>query len=99
VLAQVEIVADAEKAQAELTVAPRLIAHLDWHGRVLTGDALFCQRDLCAQVGDAGGDYLVIVKENQPQLSRDIATSSLLAPMLPCAPPACRPGTCVQRRR
>jgi len=74
VLAQVEIVGDAEKAEAELTVAPRLIARLDWRGRVLTGDALFCQRDLCKQVGEAGGDYLVIVKENQPQLSRAIAT-------------------------
>ena len=73
VLAQEEIVGDAEKAEAELTVAPRLIARIDWRGRVLTGDALFCQRSVCEQVGDAGGDYLVIVKENQPQLYRDIA--------------------------
>jgi len=73
VLAQEEIVGDAEKAEAELTVAPRLIARLDWRGRVLTGDALFCQRTLCAQVAAAGGDYLVIVKENQPALLRDIA--------------------------
>lgn len=74
VLAQEEIVSQREKAEAELSVAPRLIARLDWHGRVLTGDALFCQRTLCGQVRDAGGDYLVIVKENQPQLHRDIAT-------------------------
>ncbi len=74
VLAQEEIVGHAGKAEAELTVAPRLIARLDWQGRVLTGDALFCQRPLCAQVGDAGGDYLVMVKENQPRLHRDIAT-------------------------
>jgi predicted transposase YbfD/YdcC len=74
VLAQEEIVGDAEKAEAELTVAPRLIARIDWHARVLTGDALFCQRNLCGQVCDAGGDYLVIVKENQPRLHRDIAT-------------------------
>jgi predicted transposase YbfD/YdcC len=57
-----------------LTAAPRLIARLAWRGRVLTGDALFCQRTLCGQVCDAGGDYLVIVKENQPQMHRDIAT-------------------------
>ena len=74
VLAQEEIVGDAEKAEAELTVAPRLIARIDWRGRVLTGDALFCQRTLCGQVCDAGGDYLAIVKENQPQLLRAIAT-------------------------
>jgi predicted transposase YbfD/YdcC len=74
VLAQEEIAGHTDKAEAELTVAPRLLARLDWHGRVLTGDALFCQRTLCRQVSGTGGDYLVIVKENQPQLHRDIAT-------------------------
>ena len=74
VLAQEEIVGGAGKAEAELSVAPRLIARLAWRGRVLTGDALFCQRTLCAQVHAASGDYLVIVKENQPALLRDIAT-------------------------
>jgi len=74
VLAQEEISGQTEKAEAELTVAPRLIARLAWRGRVVTGDALFCQRALCAQVCDAEGDYLLIVKENQPQLHHDIAT-------------------------
>ena len=74
VVAQEEIVSDAEKAEAELSVAPRLIARLDWRGRVATGDALFCQRTLCRQVCAADGDYLLIVKENQPQLHRDIVT-------------------------
>jgi predicted transposase YbfD/YdcC len=74
VLAQEEISGHVQKAEGELTVAPRLIARLDWHGRVLTGDALFCQHTLCQQVCDAGGDYLMIVKENQPQVQRDIAT-------------------------
>jgi predicted transposase YbfD/YdcC len=58
--------------EAELTVAPALLARIDWHGRVLTGDALFCQRALCRQGRDAGGDYLVLVKENQGTLYRDI---------------------------
>jgi predicted transposase YbfD/YdcC len=73
VLAQEEIISDADKAEAELAVAPRLIARLDWHARVLTGDALFCQRSICGQVCAAGGDYLMIVKENQPALLRNIA--------------------------
>ncbi len=93
--AQVEIVSQATKAEAELSVAPRLIARLDWHGRVLTGDARFCQRNLCGQVCNAGGDYLVIVKENQPQLHRDTLR---VAPMSPSLPPACPRGTCVRRR-
>ena len=62
----------AEKSEAELTVAPALLARLDWHGRVLTGDALFCQRAICQQVCAAGGDYLLQVKANQPTLSDDL---------------------------
>lgn len=57
-----------DKEEAELTVAPALIEHIDWHGRVLTGDALFCQRDLCQRVLDAGGDCLLVAKANQPTL-------------------------------
>jgi predicted transposase YbfD/YdcC len=49
-----------------------LVARVAWPGRVLTGDALFCQRALCAQVLAAGGDYLLLVKENQPTLCADI---------------------------
>lgn len=72
VLAQEPIDRGADKAEAELTVAPALLARLDWRGRVLTGDALFCQRTVCAQVLAAGGDYLLLVKENQPTLHEDI---------------------------
>ncbi len=56
VLAHEPIDAAVGTDKAELTVAPTLIDRLDWHGRVLTGDALFCQRTLCQQVGNAGGD-------------------------------------------
>lgn len=72
VLAQEPIAAGAEQGEAELTVAPTLLGQVDWHGRVMTGDALFCQRNLCQQVVDAGGDYLLLVKENQPTLLEDI---------------------------
>jgi predicted transposase YbfD/YdcC len=72
VLAHEPIAAGPVKAEAELTVAPALLARLDWRGRVLTGDALFCQTALCAQVQAAGGDYVFVVKENQGTLYRDI---------------------------
>lgn len=75
VLAQEPILAPAatDRGEAELTVAPSLIDRLDWHGRVMTGDALFCHQALCQQVLDAGGDYLVAVKRNQKTLFHDIA--------------------------
>ena len=72
VLAQLPITRTATKTEAELTVAPALIAQLDWHGRVLTGDALYCQRPLCQQVRTAGGDDLFLVKGNQPDLFDDV---------------------------
>ena len=56
-----------------MTVAPALLARVDWRGRVLTGDARFCQRGRCRQVLEAGGDYLLLVRQNQPALHRDLA--------------------------
>lgn len=86
VLAQEPIDSTADKAEAELTVAPALIARLDWRGRVLTGDALFCQRALCRQVLAAGGDYLLVVKENQPALHADLALLFDPPATVPAAP-------------
>ena len=59
--------------QAELSVAPALLAALPLAGRVVTGDALYCQRALCAQIRAAQGDYLFVVKANQPTLLAEIA--------------------------
>ena len=70
VLAQ--LVVDTQQHETEQTVAPQALAQLDWQGRVLTGDALYCQQALSRQVVEAGGDYLFIVKENQPSLLADI---------------------------
>jgi DDE_Tnp_1-associated/Transposase DDE domain len=41
-------------------------------GRVIVGDAMFCQRDLCEQIIDDEGEYVFAVKENQPRLLREI---------------------------
>ena len=74
VLTQVPLDHTGEKAEVELAAAPALIADLDCAGRVVTGDALYCNRDLCTTIINADGDYLVIVKENQATLLRAIAT-------------------------
>lgn len=68
----IEAARDLDRGEAELTVAPVLLDRVAWHGRVLTGDALFCQRSLCQQVCAAGGGYLLTVKENQGTLYHDI---------------------------
>jgi predicted transposase YbfD/YdcC len=84
VLAQEPVEHLGDKAEAELTVAPRLLARLDLRDRVVTGDALYCQRELCQQVLAAGGDYLFLVKANQPALYEDLRL--LFDPPTPALP-------------
>jgi predicted transposase YbfD/YdcC len=91
VLAHEPIAAGVDKGEAELTVAPALLERIAWPGRVLTGDALFCQRTLCQQVMAAGGDYVLLVKANQGTLYRDI--------QLLFDPPATVPATPLTDRR
>ena len=81
--------------EGELTAAQALTRELlPVAGNTLTGDALYCQRDYCQQIRDAGGDYLVIVKKNQRELYDDIA----LAFAVPVAEDDCyrKTATCHQ---
>jgi hypothetical protein len=59
--------------EGELTVAPEVLKVLDLRGKIVTGDALFAQRNLSIQIVEAGGDYAWKVKGNQPTLESDIA--------------------------
>src|SRR5262249_35655643 len=68
VLAQVQVDAKTNEHKAAL----HLLGVLPVRGNIFTGDALFCQRDLCAAIGAAGGDYVFAVKDNQPSLATDI---------------------------
>ncbi len=56
----------------EITGAPTLLRSVDLRGKVVVGDAMHTQRALSTQIGAAGGDYLWIVKDNQPTLRADI---------------------------
>ena len=77
VLMQVEVMSH----ENEITAAPQVLNRLDLQGKIVTGDALLTQRKLAQQIGEAGGDYVFPVKDNQPQLLHDIQT--LFAPE-PC---------------
>lgn len=61
-----------DEHQAELTVAPDVLDGFPLAKRIVTGDALYCQRALCRRVVDGGGAYLFAVKENQPRLYDDL---------------------------
>ncbi len=58
----------------EIKAAPRLLEAIDLRSKVVSADAMLAQRQLSAQVVESGGDYVWIVKKNQPQLREDIAT-------------------------
>jgi predicted transposase YbfD/YdcC len=64
VLAQVAV----DQHSNEITAAPRLLAGRDLRGTVTTMDAQLTQRGLARQISAHGGDYLMVVKENQPDL-------------------------------
>ena len=68
VLAQVRVDAKTNEHKAAL----QLLGILPVRGRIVTGDAIFCQRDLCQEIRDEGGDYVFTVKDNQPSLAVDI---------------------------
>ena len=53
-------------------MAPELLGQVDLAGRVVTGDALYAQKNLSRQVVEQGGDYFWVVKDNQP-MRADIA--------------------------
>ena len=56
----------------EHKTALQLLKTLVLEDRVITGDAMFCQRELCQQIVDDGGHYFFEVKDNQPELKKAI---------------------------
>jgi hypothetical protein len=71
-VAQAEVPQGGVDKTNEPKTALRLLEGLVPRGRLITGDALFCQRDLSQQVRQAGGHYPWVVNDNQPTLLADI---------------------------
>lgn len=69
VLAQVATVGKGQ----ELAAAKAVLGQISLEGKIVVADALLTQREVCQQIVDGGGDYLLPVKENQPTLRRDLA--------------------------
>jgi hypothetical protein len=92
VLAQVRVDAKTNEHKAAL----QLLGILPLAGTIFVGDAMFCQRDLCAKIIAGGGDYIFFVKDNQPSLAIDIGAGlayetqarSLATAFSPCRPAA-----------
>ncbi len=68
VLQQLRVDAKTNEHKAAL----RLLGILPLAGKVVTGDAMFTHRDVAQAILDGGGDYLLFVKDNQPELKAQI---------------------------
>jgi hypothetical protein len=67
-LAQLRVDAKTNEHKAAL----RLLGVLPLKGKVVTGDAMFTHKDVARKIHAAGGDYVLIVKDNQGTLKGDI---------------------------
>jgi predicted transposase YbfD/YdcC len=76
----------AQQAVADQTnerlVALELLCQVVLEGRVVTMDALLTQRSIAQQIVEARGDYVMMIKDHQPQLREDIATVFALPPIV-----------------
>jgi predicted transposase YbfD/YdcC len=66
----------------EITAIETLLPSLALAGAVVTIDAIGCQTGIARQITEGGGDYVLAVKDNQPQLAEALRDffSSLNAP-------------------
>lgn len=87
VLGQLRVDAKTNEHKAAL----ELLGVLPIKGKVVTGDAMFTHRDVCAKIVEQGGDYVLPVKDNQPKLRADIM-AAFAEPEAGLSPPADRPS-------
>lgn len=60
--------------------ALKMLDEMVLQGRLITADAMFCHRDVCRTITEGGGDYLLMVGDNQPTLKADIQSACGPAP-------------------
>lgn len=93
VLLQMVVEKDKEN---EIVVAPQLLKCLDLRQKVVVADAMHAQRSLSLQIVEAGGDYVWIIKDNQPTTRQ--AIEQLFAPEKPLPGLGCPPMDFKQAR-
>ena len=64
----------------ESTALPQLLALRDLHEKIVTSDAMGCQKDIAEAIVAGGGDYLLAVKATQPTLHAEMQAAFATAP-------------------
>jgi predicted transposase YbfD/YdcC len=73
-----------EAKSNEITAMPQLLELLDLQDKVVTTDAMGCQKESAQTIVEGGGDYILAVKDNQPTLHAEIQAAFATA----ATPPA-----------
>jgi predicted transposase YbfD/YdcC len=56
----------------EITAMPQLLELLDLRRKIVTTDAMGCQKEIAKTIVDGKGDYILAAKDNQPNLHQEI---------------------------
>jgi predicted transposase YbfD/YdcC len=76
-----------EAKSNEITAMPQLLELLDLRDKIVTIDAMGCQRAIAETIVAGGGDYILAVKDNQPTLHAELqAAFATAAPPPPRSP-------------
>jgi predicted transposase YbfD/YdcC len=67
----------------EITAIPQLLELLDLRKKIVTIDAMGCQKEIAAAIVEQGGDYVLAVKDNQPTLAAEIQAAFATAETKP----------------
>jgi predicted transposase YbfD/YdcC len=70
----------------EITAIPQLLELLDLRQKVVTIDAMGCQKEIAQAIVDQQGDYILSAKDNQPTLHAEIQAAFAAAEQRPTAP-------------
>jgi hypothetical protein len=82
VCSQTAVAQDTNESKA----AALLLRSLVVEGRLVVADAAYCQREFCEAVRDQGGEYLVLVKDNQPTLRQQVEQAFVIPKAFPPLP-------------
>src|SRR5205814_4652072 len=58
----------------EITAIPKLLEQVSLANTIVTIDAMGCQKEIVGQIVQGGGDCVITVKDNQPNLAAALTT-------------------------
>ena len=78
-----------EAKSNEITAVPELLKLLELQEKIVTLDAMGCQKAIAQTIMDGGGDYVLAVKDNQPTLHAELQAAFTQAPAPPLRSSRC----------